>query len=275
MATIQSNLDSIFYQQNDVNTSQFGANRYAIFFMPGTYNNIYVNMGYYMQVLGLGLSPDDVTINNGEVECYNFNGVSTENFWMSAENLAVIPNAGVMTWSVSQGTSLRRMHVAGGLNVTDGTEASGGFLADSKVDTLVQTWSQQQWLSRNDIWTTWSGSLWNMVFVGDSNPPAGTWPGSAITIVTNTPLVREKPYLYVDSNTNYFVMVPNLRDQQLGNLLGQRPNTRSFHPHQPVLSGQTRSGQCRNHQCRAECGAEFDFDSRDISSDEQHSRHAA
>ena len=138
------------------------------------------------------------------------------NFWMSAENLAVVPIAGTMTWSVSQGTSLRRMHVAGGLNVTDGTESSGGFLADSKVDTLVQTWSQQQWLSRNDIWTTWSGSLWNMVFVGDSNPPAGTWPGSAITIVTNTPLVREKPYLYVDSNTNYFVMVPNLRTNSLG-----------------------------------------------------------
>ena len=125
-ATIQSILDSIFYQQNDVLASQFDANRYAIFFMPGIYTNIYVNMGYYMQVLGLGQSPNNVTI-NGAVECYNIGGESTQNFWMSAENLAVVPNGGTMTWSVSQGTSLRRMHVIGSLSVSDGTECQRRF----------------------------------------------------------------------------------------------------------------------------------------------------
>jgi len=214
-ATIQSTLNTLFAQQNNASTSQFDTNRYAILFEPGTYN-VTINMGYYMQVLGLGQSPDNVTI-NGALQCYNFGGESTENFWMSAENLAVVPtNSSTMTWSVSQGTSLRRVHVKGTLNVTDGTESSGGFLADSEVDSTVNTWSQQQWLSRNDIWGSWSGSLWNMVFVGDSNPPSGTWPSSAITIVTNTPLVREKPYLYVDSNTNFFVMVPALRTNSLG-----------------------------------------------------------
>src|ERR1039457_3515173 len=51
-ATIQSSLDTIFAKQNSASTSQFGTNRYAIFFMPGTYTNIAVNMGYYMQEIG-------------------------------------------------------------------------------------------------------------------------------------------------------------------------------------------------------------------------------
>ena len=75
---------------------------------------------------------------------------------------------------------------------------------------------QQQWLSRNDIWAGWSGAVWDMVFVGVSNPPSGTWPSQQYTVITNTPLVREKPYLYVDSNTNFFVMVPNLRTNSFG-----------------------------------------------------------
>jgi hypothetical protein len=215
-ATIQSTLDALFSQQNNADTSQFDANRYAILFEPGTYN-VNVNMGYYMQVLGLGESPDEVAI-KGALQCYNFNGQSTENFWMAAENLAVFPTNSntTMTWSVSQGTSLRRIHVHGALNVSDGTYASGGFLADSKIDSTVSSLSQQQWFSRNDIWANWSGSVWNMVFVGVSNPPSGTWPNPPYTVITNTPLVREKPYLYVDGNTNFFVMVPNLETNSLG-----------------------------------------------------------
>ena len=117
--TIQSTLNTLFSQQSDVNASQFDTNRYAILFQPGTYN-VAINMGYYMQVLGLGQSPDNVTI-NGALQSYNFGGQSTENFWMSAENLAVVPtNNNTMTWSVSQGTWLRRMHVEGSLNLSDG-----------------------------------------------------------------------------------------------------------------------------------------------------------
>lgn len=222
MATIQSNLDYLFGLQSDVNASQFDTNRYCILFEPGTYN-VALNMGYYMQVLGLGQSPDDVTI-NGALQCYNFGGQSTENFWMSAENMAVVPtNNDTMTWSVSQGTWLRRMHVAGSLNLSDGTYASGGFMADSRVDSTVSSISQQQWISRNDIWGNWSGAVWNMVFVGVSNPPSGTWPGTPYTVITNTPIVREKPYLYVDSNTNFFVKVPGLETNSLGTTWANGP----------------------------------------------------
>jgi len=220
-ATIQSTLDHLFSLQGDVNASQFDANRYAILFQPGTYN-VAVNLGYYMQVLGLGSSPDDVII-NGLLDSHGFlpNHNATCNFWMSAENLAVFPtNSGTFSqWAVSQGTSFRRMHVEGSLFLSDfdnGAYSSGGFLADSKVDSSVHPTSQQQWFSRNDAWTSWSGANWNMVFVGVSNPPVGTWPSPPYTVITNTPLVREKPYLYVDSHTNFFVMVPNLQTNGLG-----------------------------------------------------------
>ncbi len=227
-AVIQNTLNSLFSLQGDVNASQFDANRYAILFQPGTYN-LNINMGYYMQILGLGKSPDDVTI-NGALDIHGFlpNHNATCNFWMAAENLAIFPtNSGTFSqWAVSQGTWFRRMHVKGALFLSDfdnGAYSSGGFLADSKIDASVYPTTQQQWFSRNDAWNGWSGANWNMVFAGVSNPPSGTWPGTAYTIITNTPLIREKPYLYVDSNTNYFVMVPNLATNSLGTTWANGP----------------------------------------------------
>ncbi|HTY87354.1 MAG TPA: hypothetical protein VMB80_07810 [Candidatus Acidoferrum sp.] len=223
-AAIQSSLDTISRQQAQ-SGAQFGANRYAIFFMPGTYTNIAVNLGYYMQVLGLGQSPDNVTL-KGLLDSRAFlpNGNATCNFWLSSENLALAATNGYTIWAVSQGTSFRRMHVQNWMALCeDGGAyseawASGGFLADSKIDGGVNPNGQQQWLARNNsIGANWTWGNWNFVFVGNSNPPSQSWPGSpSYTVVTNTPLIREKPYLYVDSNTNYFVLVPNLRTNSLG-----------------------------------------------------------
>ena len=198
-------------------------------FKPGQYNNLDVDLGFYTQVLGLGRSPDDVTINgymhsDGILPGQN----ATMNFWRSAENLAVVPtNSGsYVILAVSQGTDLRRLHIHGTVdlaNFSDGNWSSGGFMADSKVDATMSSISQQQWLSRNDIWGNWSGGVWNMVFVGVSNPPAGTWPGSVYTTITNTPLVAEKPYLYLDSGSNYAVMVPALQTNTLGTTWASGP----------------------------------------------------
>jgi len=180
-------------------------------------------------VIGLGQTPDSVTI-TGDVHS---DGVSSDhnatvNFWRACENFAVTPKSAggslleannTMTWAVSQGTWLRRMHIKGNLNLsnTNGTAySSGGFLADSKVDSTVSSRTQQQWISRNDIWSNWSGQNWNMVFVGVSTPPAGTWPGSKFTVITNTPAIPEKPYLSIDNNSNFVVMVPNLRTNSIG-----------------------------------------------------------
>ncbi len=63
-ASIQGTLDSIANQQV---SNQFGSQRYAILFEPGTYGSkadpLIFQVGYYTTVAGLGLNPNDVTIN--------------------------------------------------------------------------------------------------------------------------------------------------------------------------------------------------------------------
>jgi hypothetical protein len=217
-AAIQNYANGVFANQQN---NQFGTQRYALMFYPGQYtNDLDINLGYYTQVIGLGQMPDDVTITgNVHSEGVLANDNATVNFWRCCENLAVVPtNNDVITWAVSQGTSLRRVHVEGNLNLSDtenGAYSSGGFLADSEVDATVSSITQQQWLSRNDVWGNWSGGVWNMVFVGVSNAPAGNWPNNTYTVITNTPLVREKPYL-IESNNNFFVVVPNLETNSSG-----------------------------------------------------------
>jgi hypothetical protein len=212
-SAIQSKLNSVFSQQE---TNQFGAGRFALLFKPGTYN-VDVNVGFYTQVLGLGLSPDNVTINGGvHVEADWFQGNATQNFWRGAENLSVTPPSGTDRWAVSQAAPYRRMHVRGNLQLDDGGWSSGGFIADSKIDGQVRSGSQQQWLSRNAQWSSWTGSNWNMVFVGAVNAPSSSFPNPPYTTVNTTPVVREKPFLYVDQAGAYQVFVPALRTNSQG-----------------------------------------------------------
>jgi hypothetical protein len=73
--------------------------------------------------------------------------------------------------------------------------ASGGWISDSLIDGNVGSGTQQQWISRNSEWGSWTGANWNMVFVGVPNPPAGDWPTPPYTKIAQTPIVREKPFL--------------------------------------------------------------------------------
>jgi hypothetical protein len=108
------------------------------------------------------------------------------------------------------------MHLKGNLALDDGGWASGGFMADTLVDGQVRSGSQQQWLSRNTNWGSWTGQNWNMVFVGAQNAPAGTFPNPPYTKVAQTPIIREKPYLYVDNAGAYQVFVPALKANTAG-----------------------------------------------------------
>ncbi|MET8176194.1 RICIN domain-containing protein [Streptomyces clavifer] len=213
-SAIQSRLNSIFQQQE---TNQFGSQRYAVMFKPGTYSND-VNVGFYTQVLGLGQSPDSVTINGAvHVEADWFPPQNaTHNFWRGAENLSVNPTGGTDRWAVSQASGYRRMHVRGNLELSDGGWSSGGFMADSKVDGQVRSGTQQQWLTRNSQLGSWTGSNWNMVFVGSQGVPGNTFPNPPHTTVAQTPTVREKPFLYVDGAGAYKVFVPAVRTASSG-----------------------------------------------------------
>ncbi|MHB1033567.1 MAG: hypothetical protein ACYC35_06495 [Pirellulales bacterium] len=211
MTDIQSRIDAVFAKQE---RSQFGPDRYAYLLKPGKYD-LDVQVGFYMHVVGLGRLPDDVAITGAVRSKANWmsNRNATCNFWRAVENLSVTPtrDGNVNIWAVSQATAMRRVHVRGDMNLWDGGWSSGGFLADSKIDGRINSGSQQQWLSRNTDWGRWIGGNWNMVFVGAANPPAGTWPQPPYTVIDNTPVVREKPYLVIDEGGNYQVMVPSLR----------------------------------------------------------------
>jgi len=83
------------------------------------------------------------------------------------------------------------------------------------------------WISRNTQWGSWTGHVWNMVFVGiPGNLPAGTWPTVPNTFVNPTPVSREKPFLVFDG-TNFNVFVPSLRTNTNGITwgAGQTPGT--------------------------------------------------
>ncbi|MGW0899577.1 discoidin domain-containing protein, partial [Streptomyces goshikiensis] len=146
---IQARLDEVFARQE---SAQFGSGRYQFLFKPGTYNGLNAQIGFYTSISGLGLSPDDTTINGDvTVDAGWFGGNATQNFWRSAENLALNPVNGTDRWAVSQAAPFRRMHVKGGLNLSpDGYGwASGGYIADSKIDGQVGNYSQQQWYTRD------------------------------------------------------------------------------------------------------------------------------
>ncbi|MEU4165290.1 RICIN domain-containing protein [Streptomyces sp. NPDC026665] len=212
-ATIQSSLDAAFSQQQ---TNQFGTARKAFLFKPGTYSAD-ANVGFYTQVAGLGLSPDDVNIRGAvHAEADWFQGNATQNFWRSAENLSVTPTSGTDRWAVSQAAPYRRVHLRGNLALDDGGWSSGGYMADTKIDGQVNSGSQQQWLSRNTEWSNWTGSNWNMVFVGARNAPANSFPNPPYTTVDRTPVSREKPFLYVDTAGAWKVFVPSVRTDSTG-----------------------------------------------------------
>ncbi|WNR46221.1 discoidin domain-containing protein [Paenibacillus roseipurpureus] len=230
-ADIQSAASAVFVRQE---SNEFGTERDAFLFKPGTYNvNIFV--GFNTQASGLGQNPDDVLINGGlNVNADWDNGNATRNFWRGIENLSINPtfnytppapahfSAGTTQIAVSQAAPLRRLHIKGKLNLFDFDSgwgagwASGGFLADSKVDGQVIPASQQQWFSRNSEWASWSNGVWNMVFVGDKNTPTGQFPDPPYTVVPNTSLMREKPYLYLDNTNQYQVFVPSLSQNTQG-----------------------------------------------------------
>ena len=214
-ANIQGRLDEIFRQQE---SAQFGTGRYALLFKPGTYNGLNAQIGFYTSIAGLGLSPDDTTINGDvTVDAGWFDGNATQNFWRSAENLALVPVNGTNRWAVSQAAPFRRMHVRGGLNLApDGYGwASGGYIADSRIDGSVGPYSQQQWYTRDSSVGGWLNAVWNMVFSGVEGAPAQSFPDPPYTTLETTPVSREKPFLYLDGDA-YHVFLPEKRTNARG-----------------------------------------------------------
>lgn len=207
---IQSTVDAVFQRQQ---TAQFGTGRYQFLFEPGDYSGLNIRLGFYTSVSGLGKFPDGTSINGDvTVDAGWFDGNATQNFWRSAENLALKPAGGTDRWAVAQAAPFRRMHVRGNLNLapTGYGWASGGYLANSKIDGTVSPYSQQQWYTRDSSVGGWGNGVWNMVFSGVNGAPAQSFPDPPYTTLPTTPISREKPFLYLDGD-QYKVFAPAKR----------------------------------------------------------------
>src|SRR5258706_12640198 len=234
---IQATVDAVANQQI---SNQFGTQRYALLFEPGTYGSsthpLNFEVGYYTSVAGLGLSPNDVVI-NGSIYVHNQcfgpkNCIALVNFWRSLSNLTInvnTPNFGCYNgefWAVSQAAPMRRVHVNGFATLMDyctpPSFASGGFIADSEFDgSTIVNGSQQQWLVRNSKLDGWTNGVWNQVFSGVVGAPAQCFPahapcGGPYTTLATSPRTREAPYLYLDSAGSYQVFVPSAHSDSAG-----------------------------------------------------------
>jgi hypothetical protein len=229
---IQATVDSIANQQL---SNQFGTQRYALLFKPGTYGTaatpLDFQVGYYTEVAGLGASPADVTI-NGHVDVYNQcfaadNCIALDNFWRSLSNLTINVmglsgcQASADFWAVSQAAPMRRVNITGAnLSLQDYCSAgpqfaSGGFIADSQTGFVING-SQQQFYVRNSSVGGWSNGVWNQVFSGVVGAPAQGFPNPTYTTLPSTPVSRERPFLYSDTKGNYSVFVPALQKNSSG-----------------------------------------------------------
>ena len=213
-AQMQAQINKVYAEQEH---AEFGSSRYAFLFLPGDYH-LDLPVGFYTQAIGLGAAPSAVHLTgNMHADASLPHNNATCTFWRAAEGLTVTPSTGTLQWATSQAISFRRMHVLGNMVLHQNRGwASGGWISDSVIDGNVDSGTQQQWISRNTEWGSWTGSNWNMVFVGVTNPPPGDWPKPAYTKIERTPISREKPFLFADSHGNLSVLVPNLQHNTVG-----------------------------------------------------------
>eukprot|EP00595_Chromulina_sp_UTEXLB2642_P003689 CAMPEP_0196764084 /NCGR_PEP_ID=MMETSP1095-20130614/5337_1 /TAXON_ID=96789 ORGANISM="Chromulina nebulosa, Strain UTEXLB2642" /NCGR_SAMPLE_ID=MMETSP1095 /ASSEMBLY_ACC=CAM_ASM_000446 /LENGTH=482 /DNA_ID=CAMNT_0042118703 /DNA_START=204 /DNA_END=1649 /DNA_ORIENTATION=+ len=210
---------------------QFSDDRVALLFHKGTYTDVQVPVGYYVQALGLGKNVGDVIFEgNGGVyaNAASTTAGSLDTFWRGAENFtnnASCPdlsnfgptiNGVGMLWAVSQAAPLRRIIVNGSLLLSEGGEyASGGFAANIQVRDYYGIGSQQQWISRNSSFLKKdgiTGGAWSIVYAGCLNAPP-TKGKDSTSAVSNQPeldVTVEKPFISSE-NGKYYLQIPKPR----------------------------------------------------------------
>ena len=147
------------------------------------------------------------------------------------------------------------MHIRGELNLAPERYgwASGGYIADSKIDGQVGPCSQQQWFTRDSSDRQLGTAEWNMVFAGVQGAPANSFPSPPYTTSATTPVVREKPYLYLDAR-----QLPGVRarpaHQRHRHHLGERPDAGHVAADRPVLRRQAGATGAPTINAALACG---------------------
>jgi hypothetical protein len=262
-ATIQSQVNTIFNAQvgNQFGSARY-ALLFEPGTYGSASNPLTINVGYYEEVAGLGQSPT-ATVINGVINSYNqcTNGPNTcnatNNFWRSIYNLTINvnsagtvtqtpgctpssccynnaagggpdPGAGYDFWASSQDSPIRDVQVNGNLSLMDFCEtpawSSGGWMSNDEFNTgQVLNGSQQQFMTANSNINSWTNSVWNQVFCGDTGAPAqnftsasGNNGAASYTTLSTCGPTEEEPYLYLTSAGLYSVFVPSLASAQVG-----------------------------------------------------------
>lgn len=216
--------------------AEMSAERHTILFKPGDYTSAgLMKVGFYTHVAGLGKVPYDVKIHNIHTPPHLGNDNGTCTFWRSLENFSVVgipsyEHEEMFNWAVSQAAPFRRMYSQRVVrNQWKNGWVSGGFTADCVFDAPVGSDGQQQWYTRNSFLNAGRGKFregaYNFVFNGvelgsEADLPTyvdGDWDkGGNVTFVETTPVVREKPFLFLDSDGRYKVFRPALRRESKG-----------------------------------------------------------
>lgn len=180
-----------------------------------------IQVGFYTHIGGLGKLPYDVRLGSIFTKPHLSGGANaTCTFWRSMENVTVMRD---FAWTVSQSTSARRLLIESTSKyISDiGTSnfwGSGGFIADSHYSSSIRpNWGgQQQWYTRNTVFPSGKGSMggaYNFVWQGCVNAPQEDEVNS---VVKTTPIIREKPFLFIDDDGEYKIFIPSWQKDRIG-----------------------------------------------------------
>ena len=238
MTTIRTTINTI---HDAMLHDEFSSKRYAFYFKPGDYTAAGLfNIAYYTHIGGLGKVPNDVRISNVYTPAPLPNNNATCTFWRSAENFTV---AGTsissdmntwFQWAVSQAAPLRRINSERRAHYQWWYNGwcSGGFTGDSYFKDRAGSWSQQQWYFRNSYVELgsqdYSAGGWNLCYQGmefgasvnmanvsdNWTTSGGAW--NNVSRVDKTPIIREKPFLFIGDDGRYKIFRPAIRIDSKG-----------------------------------------------------------
>lgn len=216
-------------------TKEFSPNRYAMLFKPGDYKGAgLLKIPFYVQIAGLGKTPYEVQVSNLHTPPRGADGNGTTTFWRMAENLSVIgpetyDEEQTFKWAVSQAAPIRRIYSTRVVRHQWANGwVSGGYTADCYFEAAAGSKNQQQWYTRNSFLNKGRGEFqeikYNYCFQGVDFGPSvdlstyqNNWDkGGNVTVVPTTPIIREKPFLFIDKDQRYKVFRPALKRNHKG-----------------------------------------------------------
>lgn len=239
---IYSNSDNKAKVGNEINNiheqmfgKEFSPNRYAILFKPGDYKEAgLLKIPFYVQIAGLGKTPYEVEVSNMHTPPHLRNANGTCTFWRSAENLSVIgqetyDEEETFKWAVSQAAPIRRIYSTRVVrHQWENGWVSGGYTADCYFQAAAGSRNQQQWYTRNSYLNKGRGEFeevkYNYCFQGvelgpnvDKSTYQDNWDkGGNVTFIPTTPVIREKPFLFIGEDGRYKVFRPALKRDHKG-----------------------------------------------------------